>query len=225
MKWYAVRVGRVPGIYTTWDECQKQTNGFSGAIFKSFPTRSEAEAFLGTSSVVAPSVVAPSVVAPSVVAPSVVAPSINPGIIYADGSCQNGKAGYAFLYNSWVVFGPITPATNNRGELAACVRALQMVSVRPITIKTDSKYVIETVTNWLPGWIRKYGSYPENWRTSSGGLPLNLDLLVILYNLSSGVNYQHVYGHTGDPGNELVDSYAKRGCFETYEQVVNLGQK
>ncbi len=45
-KWYAVRVGRQPGVYTTWDECKNQTAGFSGAVFKAFPTREEAEAFL-----------------------------------------------------------------------------------------------------------------------------------------------------------------------------------
>ncbi len=45
-KFYAVKTGRVPGIYGTWAECQQQTNGFSGAVFKSFGTRQEAEAFI-----------------------------------------------------------------------------------------------------------------------------------------------------------------------------------
>ena len=45
-KFYAVRAGRAPGVYDTWAQCQKQTSGFSGAVFKSFPTREEAESFL-----------------------------------------------------------------------------------------------------------------------------------------------------------------------------------
>lgn len=45
-KYYAVRVGRQPGIYQTWAECQAQTNGFKGAVFKSFPSLADAEAFL-----------------------------------------------------------------------------------------------------------------------------------------------------------------------------------
>lgn len=45
-KVYAVRKGRTPGIYQTWGECQKQISGFSGAVYKSFPTMEEAEAFL-----------------------------------------------------------------------------------------------------------------------------------------------------------------------------------
>lgn len=35
-KYYAVKVGNVPGIYETWDECQKQVKGYPGAIYKSF---------------------------------------------------------------------------------------------------------------------------------------------------------------------------------------------
>ena len=42
----ASKKGRAPGIYETWAECQKQTTGFSGAEFKSFTTRAEAEAYL-----------------------------------------------------------------------------------------------------------------------------------------------------------------------------------
>lgn len=45
-KFYAVKKGYQTGIFTTWDECQKQTKGYSGAIFKSFKTKIEAENFL-----------------------------------------------------------------------------------------------------------------------------------------------------------------------------------
>ena len=45
-KYYAVKKGKKPGVYRTWDECKAQTDGFSGAIFKSFKTKEEAEAFI-----------------------------------------------------------------------------------------------------------------------------------------------------------------------------------
>lgn len=45
-KYYAVRKGRNTGVFTSWAECQKQTKGFSGAVFKSFTSREEAEAFV-----------------------------------------------------------------------------------------------------------------------------------------------------------------------------------
>lgn len=46
-KYYAVKIGRTPGIYESWDECQIQTNKYPGAVFKKFDTKQEAETFLG----------------------------------------------------------------------------------------------------------------------------------------------------------------------------------
>ena len=48
-KFYAVKEGKQPGIYTTWDQCKAQVHGFSGAIYKSFPTKEQAEEFMGFS--------------------------------------------------------------------------------------------------------------------------------------------------------------------------------
>lgn len=45
-KYYAVRKGLVPGIYTSWSECQQNINGFSGAEHKWFRTQKEAQAYL-----------------------------------------------------------------------------------------------------------------------------------------------------------------------------------
>lgn len=45
-KYYAVRNGRSTGVFLTWAECQKQVTGFPGAVFKSFTTIEEAEAFV-----------------------------------------------------------------------------------------------------------------------------------------------------------------------------------
>ena len=46
MKYYAVKKGRNPGIYTSWDSCLKEVKGFSGAIYKSFKTKEEAETYM-----------------------------------------------------------------------------------------------------------------------------------------------------------------------------------
>lgn len=47
-KFYAVRAGRTPGIYLSWDECKKNVDGFSSPVYKSFKTRAEAEEFMGS---------------------------------------------------------------------------------------------------------------------------------------------------------------------------------
>ena len=46
-KFYAVRSGRVPGIYTDWPSAQKQITGWIKPKHKCFGTRAEAQRFLG----------------------------------------------------------------------------------------------------------------------------------------------------------------------------------
>ena len=45
-KYYAVRTGRNPGIYRTWDQCKKQVMGYPAAQYKGFATEEEAQAFM-----------------------------------------------------------------------------------------------------------------------------------------------------------------------------------
>ena len=52
MKYYAVRKGRAPGIYTSWPECQDAVKGYSGCEYKSFSNRGDAEKYLGKQSAV-----------------------------------------------------------------------------------------------------------------------------------------------------------------------------
>ena len=46
MKYYAVKNGRKIGIYTDWASCREQVEGYSCAEYKSFPTESEARAYI-----------------------------------------------------------------------------------------------------------------------------------------------------------------------------------
>lgn len=45
-KYYAVKVGKTPGIYMTWADCSEQVTGYKGAKYKSFSTIEEAAAFI-----------------------------------------------------------------------------------------------------------------------------------------------------------------------------------
>ena len=47
-KCYAVKKGLKTGIFRTWEECKANVSGYSGASYKSFKTKAEAEAYLGT---------------------------------------------------------------------------------------------------------------------------------------------------------------------------------
>lgn len=50
-KLYAVRRGRKNGIFNTWNECKKQTHGYSNAEYKSFNTQDEVKAYLNGKSI------------------------------------------------------------------------------------------------------------------------------------------------------------------------------
>ena len=81
-----------------------------------------------------------------------------------------------------------------------CIRSPQ------VAIFTDSRYVIDGLTKWLPAWRRR------GWVTSTNTPVKNRDLWLTLEGLNhSGVRWQHVYGHRGDPNNERVDTIA-RAC-------------
>lgn len=49
IRYYAVKKGYQPGIYTSWEECEKQVKGYSGAEYKRFYSLEDAESFLGNS--------------------------------------------------------------------------------------------------------------------------------------------------------------------------------
>lgn len=46
-KFYAVRKGKTPGIYESWEACKRNVDGYPGAQYKSFKTREEAQQFVG----------------------------------------------------------------------------------------------------------------------------------------------------------------------------------
>jgi ribonuclease HI len=96
--------------------------------------------------------------------------------------------------------------TNNRMEMNAIVKALEHIqdSQDAVTIYTDSKYTISGVTSWISGWKK------NNWKTKQKTDVLNRDLWESLDALMQGKNieWKHVSGHVGIPGNERVDTIA-----------------
>lgn len=48
--YYAVKIGKNPGIYRTWDECNREVTGFKGAKYKKFSSEREALEFIGNTS-------------------------------------------------------------------------------------------------------------------------------------------------------------------------------
>lgn len=125
-KYYIVKKGFHPGVYYSWAECQKEVQGFHGAVYKGFVTKAEAEAWYGKPVQAAPkkkagvpkkaarnigdmekdypakiSVIQPAILTHEGMAVSVTLPETL--TIYTDGSClinPNGPGGFAAVFLS-----------------------------------------------------------------------------------------------------------------------------
>lgn len=98
--------------------------------------------------------------------------------------------------------------TNNRMELTAAIEAfvfLKKKGVRSrLTLYTDSSYLLNGATLWLPSWQR------NNWKTKTKQDVLNRDLWEKLSLAIEGVScdWKQIKGHAGVAGNERCDVIA-----------------
>jgi len=98
--------------------------------------------------------------------------------------------------------------TNQRMELQAAIEALKALK-KPstVTIVTDSKYVLNGITDWIHGWKKK------GWKNSKKEPVANRELWEALdvLNQKHQVDWQWVKGHSGDQGNDKADELARAG--------------
>lgn len=132
--------------------------------------------------------------------------------IHTDGSCLGnpGPGGWAALLRhegrERELSGGEALTTNNRMELMAAIMALEALnSACRIALHTDSQYVRQGITEWMPNWIRR------QWRTSGGDPVKNRDLWERLHAATHRhhVAWHWVKGHSGNPDNERVDVLAR----------------
>ena len=136
---------------------------------------------------------------------------------FTDGACRGnpGPGGWGVL----LVFngrrrelkGGEGHTTNNRMELTAAIEALRALSEPcQVDLYTDSVYVRDGITKWLPAWRRR------GWRTASRTPVKNKDLWLSLDEISNGhqVRWHWVKGHAGHAGNEHADALANEGLEE-----------
>lgn len=127
----------------------------------------------------------------------------------ADGSALGnpGPNGWAWYIDDdrWAAGGS-PHGTNNQGELQAVLELLRATAGtdEKLLIMCDSRYVIDSVTKWMPGWKRR------GWRKSDGSPVLNRELLEGIDQAMRGrdVEFSWVKGHAGHPLNEAADERA-----------------
>jgi ribonuclease HI len=139
-------------------------------------------------------------------------------VIYTDGACSGnpgpGGWGAVLRYGGHLkeIHGGDRSTTNNRMELMAAIQALEALK-RPSNVQlyTDSRYLLDGITKWLPGWER------NGWKTASKQPVKNAELWRRLVEAKRPhkVTWHWVKGHEGDPGNERADQLARLGISET----------
>ena len=132
--------------------------------------------------------------------------------IFTDGACSGnpgpGGWGAVLRYNGKEkeLCGGEKNTTNNRMELTAVISALKAVKEPcEVTLTTDSKYVVDSVTK---GWAASWKN--NGWKKADKKPALNPDLweeLLTLLDLHK-VQFVWVKGHDGHPENERCDTLA-----------------
>lgn len=200
-KYYGVRNGNQVGVFDNWADCQKQINGFSGAEYKSFPTKEQAQEFVyGVCSVVN-------------IENTKDMDTSDFIEVYVDGSFKEdlNSIGYGivFVKDDMPIFkdcGRVatsdTTERNVTGEIYATIRTIQMCianGYKDIILCYDYK----GLECWANG----------SWKANK---PLTKRYVEYYnkYTKEMGLNiiFKHTPAHTGIKWNEEADKLAKLGC-------------
>lgn len=150
--------------------------------------------------------------------------------IYSDGACRGNPGPGAFAYVAQLHSGEVlaegvdfeSMTTNNRMELQGPISALQsLTTILPekgrdplltrIKVLTDSKYVVDGMRSWVPGWKAR------GWKKADNKAPENLSYWQELDQVRTHfmeVQWEWVKGHAGHPQNEYCDRKANEAMDE-----------
>lgn len=189
MKYYAVRIGRNPGIYHTWDECKRETMGFKGASFKKFSTREDAEAFIN-----------------EIEEDKKESAEKDELVVYVDGSYRNSDKSHSYgvymlndeeEYTYSKRFFKDSDMRNVSGEIKGAMRAMEEAAELGKK-KIYLHYDYEGIRSWALGF----------WKTNKEGTIYYKNFYDSIKDKLE-VKFIKVEAHTGVKYNELVDKLAK----------------
>lgn len=187
-KYYAVKNGKCPGVYETWADCRAQTDGYSGAVFKSFPTRAEAVAFVrGETSEIHETAAC---------------------VAYVDGSynVRTKEYGYGAVvfsggnvreFSGKGTDAELATMRNVAGEIKGAEFVMNLCRTEGIPA-VDIYYDYQGIAEWAKG----------TWRTNKDGTRA-YKALYDEVKKSVNVRFVKVKGHSGDIYNDRADRLAK----------------
>jgi len=199
VKYYAVVIGRIPGIYTSWDDAKDQIHKYPNALYKSFNTKRQAEEFISNST---------AQTTPFIIYEN---PLPDKTIIYTDGSYQNGISSYGIIIimsdgDIYTAYGKVPEeygSSNNVGELYAIYMALELTkNYDNLILYTDSDYAIGNLTTRIHDWVK------NGWKGAS-----NKELTQDTYDAINNrkIDFYYTKGHKGIKYNEEADKLADLG--------------
>lgn len=200
-KYYAVRKGIKPGIYRDWGTCKAMVNGFSGAEYKSFPTKEEAEHYMGIGAGTAQPGAGSSAKEASVAEPLPYA--------FVDGS-YNQKT-HVYGYGGFLVHdgikeilqgagddGEMASMRNVAGEVLGSMAAIQKAIALGLT-QLEIYYDYMGIEMWALGL----------WKRNKKGTVAYYDYVQSVKDKIQ-LTFVKVKGHSGVEGNEEADGLAKQ---------------
>ena len=206
-KFYAVKKGRVPGIYKSWEDCKQQIDGHSSAVYKSFKTSEEAAVFMGwtkgnhiikkheksTSQEISAK------------------PDEKTIIAYVDGSYNIATKEYGYgaviitkdgeieLYEKGVDE-ELALMRNVAGEIKGAEAAMRYALENGYK-KVIIYYDYEGIAKWCQGL----------WKTNKEGTR-EYKRIYDEINKKVDINFVKVKGHSGDKYNDMADALAKKAA-------------
>ena len=232
ISYYVVHKGRIPAIYTSWNDCKKQIDKFEGAIFKKFTNKQDAELFLknGFGENKKPRSVTRKENDDKKNNNKIIDETIDDEtdkiFIYTDGSCIKcknniSKGGYGIYIpeKNLKIEAPLLnqKITNNRAEMTAIIDSFKYLDesdlLKKICIFTDSQYSMY-IFNGTGERYEKNG-----YKKEDGYDVPNIDLIKKILELKRKYNIVllKVRAHTDKKdkhsiGNEIADTLAQKGA-------------
>lgn len=204
---YAVKKGKAPGIYETWDECRAATIGYPNAEYKKFPTKEEAEAYIDGRN------------------------------IWAEQAARDGQAGYLVAYcdgsfsdeTNRYSFGVVfilpdgTEASLNGsgsnpeyieskniiGEIFGVINALDWAVSNGFE-KIKIYHDLQGLSEWYNG----------TWKAKTAATKMFVALVHGKYDGIIEIEFEKVAGHSNNPFNVQADALAKEALVDHKRTII-----